>query len=318
MKRDHSLKRLLITMYRLTITGAVNLFRNAWLSLAAMAVMYVALSILLFSVVLNVASSNAITELSRSLKVSIYLEDDVSEDARFDLETALGSSEYVAEIEFVSKDEARQRFTQSFRDDEELLEGLFLVGSDSLPASYEVSATSLDDFDRVEEIALQAEFEDAVESITLGRLDARRTIDRAASAQQFITTLSVFAVVVFTVISVLIIFNTIRIAIFTRSEEIRNMKLIGATPWYIRGPFLVEASIYGIIAGLLATASVYGIIYSVGPTLALQDEFRETFELFTEVGVMIIATVTTVIAGILVGALSSLLAMSKHLRLKHW
>ncbi len=318
MKKDKNLKRILITGYRLGLTGVYNLFRNAWLSVAAMAVMFVALSILLFSVVLNITTSNAITELSRSLRVSIYLEDDVTEDDQFTLENALASSEHVDTIEYISKDDARRRFTESFRDDDALLEGLLLVGSDSLPASYEVSATTLENFDKIEEIALQEEFEDAVESITLGRTDARRTIERAASAQRFITSASALAALIFTVISVLIIFNTIRIAIFTRSEEIRNMKLIGATPWYIRGPFIVEAAIYGIIAGLLATAAVYAIIYSIGPNIASQDEFAETYQLLTEAGTMAIATIATVAGGIIVGAFSSMLAMSKYLRLKRW
>lgn len=318
MKKDHNIKRRIITIMRLTSTGAVNVFRNAWLSLAAMAVMFVALSVLLFSIMLNITSSNAITEISRSLKVSIYLEDDISEDERFSLEDELASSEYVADIEYVSKEEARQRFTESFQEDEALLEGLSLVGGDSLPASYEVSASTLDDFDKVEEIALREDFDDFIEGITLGRTDARRTIESAASIQQYITAGSVLAVAIFTVLSVLIIFNTIRIAIFTRSEEIKNMKLIGATPWYIRGPFLVEASIYGIIAGLLAVAAVYSFVYSVGPTLTAQEELRGSYELLTEPSTIAIATLTTVVAGIVVGSLSSLLAMSKHLRLRHW
>ncbi len=318
MRHERSIKRWLITVYRLTITGIRNLFRNAWLSVAAMAVMFVALTILLFTVVLNVTTSNAITELSRSLRVSIYLEDDITNDQRFELENALASSPFTADLAYITKDEAQQRFTESFRDDDDLLEGLFLVGDDSLPASFEVSAVSLDDFDKIEEIALRDDFDEAVESITLGRTDARRTIERAAGAQAFITSASAMAALIFTVISVLIIFNTIRIAIFTRSEEIRNMKLIGATPWYIRGPFLVEASVYGIISGLLAVVAVYSIVYSVGPNLAVQNEFRETYELLTSVHIMTIATIATVLMGIIVGAFSSLLAMSKYLRLKRW
>ena len=318
MKKDRSIKRFAITVLRLIKTGVRNVFRNAWLSVAAMAVMFVALTILLFSVFLNITTSNAITELSRNLRVSIYLEDEATNEGRFALENALASSEYVADLEFVSKEEAERRFMESFRDDEALLEGLFLVGADSLPASYEVSAVTLDDFDRIEEIALRSEFAETVEGITLGRTDARRTIERAASVQGFITTASVGAALIFTVISVLIIFNTIRIAIFTRNEEIRNMKLIGATPWYIRGPFLVEASVYGIVSGLLATAAVYGIVFTVGSNLATQDEFVASYELIADQWTMMLATVATVAAGVVVGAFSSLLAMSKYLRLKRW
>ncbi len=318
MHKDRSPKRFFITATRLAGTGVRNVFRNAWLSVAAMAVMFVALAILLFSVFLNITTSNAITELSRSLRVSIYLEDDAPRGDQQALENALGSSEYTADLEFVSKEEAERRFMESFQDDEALLEGLFLVGSESLPASYEVSAVALDDFDKIEEIALRDDFSEAVEGITLGRTDARRTIERAASAQAFITTASAGAALIFTVISVLIIFNTIRIAIFTRNEEIRNMKLIGATPWYIRGPFLVEASVYGIVSGLLATLAVYSIVYTVGANLATQEEFAASYELITSELVIVIATVSTVLGGILVGAFSSLLAMSKYLRLKRW
>ncbi len=318
MRRDRSIKRWLITVYRLSITGIRNLFRNAWLSVAAMAVMFVALSILLFTVVLNVTTSNAITELSRNLKVSIYLEDDITNEQRFELETALASSPYTADLEFISKDDARARFVENFRDDEALLEGLFLVGDDSLPASYEVSAVSLDDFGNIEVIALDEQFDEAIESITLGRTDARATIERAAQAQAFITSASALAAIIFTVISVLIIFNTIRIAIFTRNEEIRNMKLVGATPWYIRGPFLVEASMYGVISGVLAVVAVYSIIYSIGPNIINQDEFRATYEFFTQPTVIILALIATVTSGIVVGAFSSMLAMRKYLRLKHW
>jgi len=280
--------------------------------------MVVALIIIQLAIVLNVTANNAIDELSKSLKVSIYLNDDTSDEARSALNSDLTSNKYAASVQYVSKEEARARFSDSFQNDAQLLEGLNLVGSDTLPASFEVSVNDLSKTNEIEKIAKDEKHASSIESITLGRTDARKTIDRAAAAQRFITTASIFAAVVFTIVSALIIFNTIRMAIFTRAEEIRIMKLIGATPDYIRGPFLVEASIYGIIAGVLANSAVYSVILSIGSKVSNQAEFAETYKFFTQPSTIAACLFGSIFVGILIGIISSTLAMEKHLKLKHW
>jgi cell division transport system permease protein len=318
MKDKSNFNRSINSFWRVCTYGFKNLFRNAWLSIAAMAVMLVALVIILSTIVLNVTANNAINELSKNLKVSIYLKDDVTGDKQRELEHALRDNDFVSGVEYVSKQEAQERFTTSFQDDQSLLEGLTLVGGNTLPASYEVSVTNLDRMQDVEQIAGQDRFENDIDSITLGRTDARKTIERAAAAQQSITTGSIIAAGIFTAISILIIFNTIRIAIFTRSEEIRSMKLIGATPSFIRGPFLVETSLYGAVAGIVAASAVYSLILSLGSKIANQAEFAETYTLFTRPDIVAYVYIGTITVGILVGIFSSVLAMEKHLKLKRW
>ncbi len=318
MKNETNLSQSLISFSRICQYGVKNLFRNAWLSIAGMAVMLVALVIILFTIVLNVTANNAIQELSKNLKVSVYLKDDITEDQQKELESALRNNNFVSGVDYVSKEEAQERFTASFRNDKSLLEGLTLVGGDTLPASYEVSVTNLDRMKDVEAVANQEQFNDVIDSITLGRTDARKTIERAADVQRNITSGSIIAAAIFTAISVLIIFNTIRIAIFTRAEEIRSMKLIGATPSFIRGPFLVETSLYGIVAGIVAASAVYSVILSLGSKIANQAEFAQTYDFFTRSGTVAEVYLGTVLVGILVGVFSSVLAMEKHLKLKRW
>lgn len=318
MKKESAITRNLNSFFRICSYGFKNVFRNAWLSIAAMAVMLVALVIIVFTVVLNVTANNAINELSKNLKASVYLKDDVTDDQSQELENALRDNDFVSGVEFVSKQDARERFTTSFQDDKSLIEGLTLVGGDTLPASFEVSVTDLDRMQDVEAITKQEGFNDVIDSVTLGRTDARKTIDRAAAAQRSITSGSIIAAGIFTVISVLIIFNTIRIAIFTRSEEIRSMKLVGATPSFIRGPFLVETSLYGVIAGIVAASAVYSVILSLGSKIANQAEFAATYDLLTKPTTVVEVYIGTVLLGILVGVFSSVLAMEKHLKLKRW
>jgi len=199
---------------------------------------------------------------------------------------------------------------------------MVFLGTDALPESFDVSVNDLDKLEEVGNIARGDEFKKIVgqnsDDITLGKTRSKETIDRASGAQRIITLGSIVAAGLFAGVSVLIIFNTIRMAIYTRSEEIRIMKLIGATPYYIRGPFIVEASLYGIIAGLLGSLVTYGGVYSLGRRVADQREFIETYDLFTDTRVIIIMVTGAVLAGVLVGIFSSLFAMSKHLRLKRW
>ncbi len=310
--------RKFITFRRLFIVGCKNFVRNAWLSIAATVVMIVTITIVLSAIVLNVTARNAITELSKNLKISVYLKDDAPSDVQQQLKSSLVANQYVSSVEFISREQAKENFTASFQNDEKLLEGLALIGGESLPASYEVSVNDIERINEVGDVAKDPRFADAVEEVSLGKTNVKSTIDRAAAAQRFVIRSSILASSIFAIVSVLIIFNTIRMAIFTRSEEIRTMKLIGATPNYIRGPFIIETTLYGIIAGLAANAIVYAGIISFGSKLSTQAEFAETYTYFTSAGIMLSMLAGGIFAGILVGMVSSILAMEKYLRLKKW
>lgn len=312
------MRRKLITLRRIAIAGVKNFFRNSWLTVAATAVMVVALTIILMAVVLNVTARNAIGEMSKNLKVSIYIKDDAKTEVVAQLKRELTTNPYVAEVDYISKEQAQQQFSDSFQNDQKLLEGLALIGGNTLPASFEVSVSNLSKINEVGEIPKQEVFKDVVDDVTIGKTDVRKTIDRAAAAQRFITTASVIAAAIFAVVSMLIIFNTIRMAIFTRSEEIRIMKLIGATPGYIRGPFLVESSMYGVIAGVIATSVVLVAIFSLGSKVSTQAEFAATYTFFSDPKIIAAMYLGAILLGILVGVISSMFAMEKHLKLKDW
>jgi len=312
------MKRKLILLKRVLGAGLKNFVRNSWLSVAATAVMVVALIIILSTVVLNVTARNAITDLSKNLQVSVYLKDSASPSDVKRLQNDLLLNKYVSSVSYVSSAEAQQQFSQSYQNDQQLLESLALVGSGSLPASLEVSVSNLSKMQEVGAIPLEPTYNSTVDSVTLGKTDVKKTITRAASAQHYITTVSLGLAIVFAVVSMLIIFNTIRMAIFTRAEEIRIMKLLGATPSYIRGPFLVESSIYGVIAGLIAASLVMAAIYSLLGKVSTQSEFSATYSLFTQHRIVVAMYVGAVLVGILVGIISSMFAMEKHLKLKNW
>lgn len=129
----------------------------------------------------------------------------------------------------------------------------------------------------IKDFAEAEKYKNVVESVSLGQTDAQATIDKAAAAQRFINAGSIISAAFLSAVSIMIIFNTIRMAIYTRRDEIRIMKLIGATPDYIRGPFLVEASLYGVFAGIISFITVYSLVYSLGRKVSEQPEFSQTY-----------------------------------------
>jgi len=143
------------------------------------------------------------------------------------------------------------------------------------------------------------------------RREAIQSIGRAAT---FALQIGIIASVVFVSISMLIIFNTIRMAIFNRREEIQMMKLIGAERSFIRGPFLVEAIVYGFFAALIATGLGFGLLMVASPALqSYSINIQPTMEVLTYyLGFVLLAMI---LIGGIIGTISSLLATRRYLKL---
>ena len=312
------------TSIRIFKAGFKNLFRNLWLTVAATAVMLVALTIISLGVIINITTSSAIDILSRELKTTIILEENVDSQERLAFEASLRNLEYVESVYYVSPSEAQTRLTSNPIIGNDVSQAIALLDGEFLAPSYEVG---LNDLSRANDLAAHAESEEysnVVARVALGKTDtgaqtdAEKAIERAASTERFVTIGSIIAAGTLSIVSVMIIFNTIRMAIYTRRDEIAIMKLIGATPNYIRGPFLVEASLYGVFAGVLANVIVYSLIFAVGSKVSDVQEFAATYGYFTDTYTIILMVLSSITLGVLIGTVSSMLAMERHLKLKRW
>lgn len=312
------------TSLRVLKSGFVNLFRNLWLTIAATAVMVVALTIIFIGVVINVTTTNAIDVLSRELKTSIILVEKASDEKRKELENELRSLEFVESVVYISPSEAQKRLTADPTIGQDILQASALFEGDFLAPSVEIALNDLSKARQLAEVAEGERYAEIVERVALGKTDtgaqtdAEKAIERAAATERFITIGSIIAAGSLSAVSIMIIFNTIRMAIYTRRDEISIMKLIGATPNYIRGPFLVEASLYGVIAGIISSVAVYSLIFTLGSKVAEAPEFAQTYEYFTQTTTVVLMGLSAIMLGVLIGAVSSMLAMERHLKLKEW
>jgi cell division transport system permease protein len=304
---------------RIVKSGFQNLLRNSWLTLAATAVMFVSLVIIQLALVLNITADGAAKELAKNLKAQIYFKDSTSDEQIGIISNDIRSIDIVDNIQFISGDEGKKELAASSPDSGDIQNAYSLLGGDIiLPDSVRITVNDLSRMKEIETLANQPKYSGFVDTVSLGRVESQKTIDRASSAQRFISVGSIITASLLGFVSVLIIFNTIRMAIFTRREEIRIMKLIGATPNYIRGPFLIESALYGTFAGILSTAATYAVVFGLGKKISSQVEFASTYSFFTDIATIIGMLVAAVLLGIIVGLLSSMLAMEKHLKLKNW
>lgn len=307
-------RRSFIILSRMFNDGLHNIVRNFWLTTAATAVMTVTLTILLFSGVANVTLRETIDQRTDDFALGVYFNQEVTEEEVGPLKTEINSREYVADVTYISSQQAKQIFIDQYRDEDFVNEGLALTGDNILPSSFDIRFNDLQYLDEVIALIESDSYTELIYSTS--DTDIRRqSIDQYLSIQKSVNKATVVAAGVFAVISILIIFNTIRMAVFSRSKEIEIMKLIGATPSYIRGPFLVEASLYGFVAALIAFSAVYSAMLSILPGVSSLKS-AETIKLFSDYWYAALGA--TVLLGLLIGLISSWLATAKYLRLKRW
>ena len=304
----------MLQFWRVLVAGSRNFLRNAWLSTAATAVMTITLTIIVISFISNSALTSTIKGVTDKIDVSVYLNDNVTPDQRDAFQKALEADPNVQSVHYRSKEEALLDYRSQVSNNQKLLEGIQLTGN-PLPASFQVKAKDPKNLDSIIAVTNQPDFKSLLDPTAPPSYSGQNkdTINRIVRVSNFFKDSELIASVLFIIISTLIIFNTIRMAIFTRREEIEIMKLVGATNWFIRGPFVFEAALYGIIAALIAVVLSYTLLLGGGPKLASYINVGSTISFFRAYPALI--ALGELIIGIFIGTFSSLLAMSRYLKL---
>jgi cell division transport system permease protein len=302
----------MITLWRIMVAGARNFLRNAWLSTAATAVMTITLSLMTFSFISNSALTSTIKSVTDKIDVSMYLKDTVTPDQLATVEQQLRAIPDVESLKYLSKADALASYRQQHLGDAKLLEAI-TEAENPLPASIQVKVKNPNNLQSVADFINKPDVKDLQSDAPSYSGDRKATVDRIVHFSNFFTKTSLIASAIFLIISILIIFNTIRMAIFTRRSEIEIMKLVGATSWFIRGPFIIEAALYGILAAAIALFFCYGVVLVGANKLSSSIDISTTLELFRAHPLLVIFT--EVVAGVAIGTTASFLAIGRHLKL---
>ncbi|MEO6761867.1 MAG: permease-like cell division protein FtsX [Candidatus Saccharimonadales bacterium] len=318
MNRKISMGRRFITLGRVVRTGAVNFIRNAWLAVAAMAIMVVTLTIILFSLIINATFSHTVDQIAGQVDVSVFLKDSVSDAEAKNLVKDIEKQSDVKKVEYLNKDQAKQRFI-SQNEGNQSLQSAVLEAGNPIPATIHVYPVDLNQIKPIESFLTKPDIKQLQTSDSPSyQGDRKAAIDNITHATNILSRAGLVAMVVFTIISVLIIFNTIRMAIFNRRDELQIMRLLGATTGYIRGPFVVETIIYGILSAVISILIANALFVTASSSLQasslglLDIGYSQTY--FEKHYWILLAMQLAL--GIIIGAASSIIATQRYLKFK--
>jgi len=306
-----------ITIERIIKNGIVNFGRNIWLALAAIAMMGITLTILLFAVVANATFSHTVDQLTSHIDVSVYLNDNVTTGQRQNLISQLNATGNVKHIEYQDKSTVLKLYEQANQNNTDLLTAISET-SNPLPAKIIITPQNPDNLDNIKAV-LDKKSNAALQSDpTSYSGDRKAAIDKITSATHFFEEAGIIGIAVFVLISMLIIFNTIRMTIFNRRDELVIMRLLGASPGYIRGPFIVETMAYGAVAAAISLVVCAALFAVASQTLQASSlgllDISYSGHFFREHLWLIL--LGQIAAGIIIGAASSAFATRRYLRSK--
>ena len=274
--------------------------RNALVVLGAVLAVFISLFLVFGTLIFGeIASINA-ARWSEDVRVEAFLSDELTRPDN--LQTEISSWPGVAEVIYVSKPEAVQYAKEViFADNPAVLE-LLEEDPSFIPASFRIRPVDLQDYDG---IVAQLEAQPLVEKVN----SAGDAVNGLISLRDGLQVFSWALAIALGIAAIALIANTIHMAIYARREEIEIMKLVGASNWYVRVPFLLEGMLEGLIGGLLAVAVGLGA-YRIG-----FDQIQGTIRLIdlqVTSQFLLRWSLIIVLFGILVGAVGSAISLTVH------
>lgn len=285
--------------------------RNIWLSLATVFIVFLAFVSINFLILLNGVSQGAVGAVQDRIDVSVYIKPDVSETKVLEMKNSLSSVPEVKSVTYKSPEQNLKEFEARHADDEKIQETLKELGMNPLGGTLAVKARSLEEYPEVLKALDNPAYADLIEDKNYD--DHKLAIDRINSISDNVGKVGLGISLLFSIIAILIIFNTVRIAIFTHQNEIAIMKLVGADNWFVRAPFIIESVLAGIIGCILALVLVYPLVSLVQPQLTAffgGIDFNLTAYFNAH---LLMIVVLEIIAIIVVNVISSGIAIGKYL-----
>lgn len=254
---------MFVSIYRTSRFAIQNFWRNLWLSLVTVLILVLTLFLVSLVATLNVLADQSIQAVEDKIDINIDFAEDATEADIVAAQLYLQNLPEVKQVRYISNDEALQKFKEANADDPDVTTALEELDDNPLPASLVVQAYHLEDYEYVMKQFENSEYDLLAEKKNFA--DNQAIIDRLSAITWRMYQAGLIVSAVFVLISVVLMFNTIRLAIYAHREELGIMKLVGATNWFIRAPFILEGLLYAILASVLAMVLLWGGMLLAAP-----------------------------------------------------
>jgi cell division transport system permease protein len=301
---------MFVALSRIIKYGFQSFLRNGWLSTATIAIMILALFVLQGLLLFNVLAEKAIVAVQNKIDISVYFKNNVSEDQILQLKKTLEEFSEVKKTEYISADQALTEFQARHQDNPTISQAIEELGINPLLSSLNIKSYDPKQYVTIAAYLNNESLQPLIEKVTYAQNQVviERLINIVDTAQRS----GIALTIIVALIAVLVAFNTIRLAIYTNRETIGIMRLVGASNNLIRGPYIVEGILYGLLAGALSFAIIVPLVSYTSPYVAnfipeinLQTYFAQNF--LRLLGYQILF-------GIILGTVSSFIAVRRYLR----
>jgi len=257
----------LLSFLRVIKFSLQDLVRNVWLSVITVVIIALALLSVNLLLIVKVLGSAAISAVEAKVDISLYLKSDAEESRILDLKNRISGLDSVKEVTYISKQAAIESFRDKHKNDPEILQALLELGRNPLSPSLAIKPKDVNNYEDLI-VSLNKMDGQLIESKNFDDHKAmlakiNNITDKASRAGLIISLL-------FILITVLVVYNAVCVAIYTHKREIGIMKLVGASTWFIRAPYLIS----GIIYACLGVAVIIAILY---PLLSFLQPYLEVF-----------------------------------------
>ncbi len=298
-----------------------RIFKSGWQSfsrdgdIAAANIFIMTMTILLATslFLLKDISQILISAIREKADISVYFKTVAQEEDILNIQEELSKIPEVKDVEYVSKEKALEDFVQRHKDDPVLMGSLEEVGGNPFLAALNIRAFEASQYQAVVnflDATLAPSYKDLIEKVDY--YQRKPVIERIFALTSGTGKVGISLSIVLAIVAILVAFNTIRLAILNQAEEIKIQRLVGASNWFIRGPFLVQGAISGIISTLISLLIFTLICWFLGPKIEFLFSGLNVWKFFT--GNFFTIILIQLSTGILLGAISSSIAIRKYLK----
>ncbi len=293
---------------RILRAGFIGFWRNAYVSLASIFVITVALFVIGSTMIIDQLLTVSLSQLQSKVDINVYFVPSASQE---DIDALTSSVRALPEVEMVtytSREEALADYREKNQNDSVTMQALEELKENPLGATIAVQARETSQYESINQF-LQEQKSPIVDEINYTK--NKESIDKLTGIIDAVQQASFVTLIVLIIAAVMITFNTIRLAIYTAKEEISVMRLVGASNGFIRGPFMLQGVMYGVFSGVIALLILYPILLWLGPKTAAFFELN-VFDYFVTNFAYIFGVLIGI--GVALGLVSSVLAIARYLR----
>lgn len=301
---------MITTFYRILKYGIQSFARNYLISVATVLVLILAVVVFQSLILFGVIGGEAISIIQDKIDISIEFREETPEDDMLELKTALEKLDEVREVEYISQDEALEKFKARHPEGSDIAQALAEIEENPLRASLNIKAYNPRDYSTIANYLNNESLAPIIETVSYNQ--NYLIINRLVRIIDIGRQTGLLLTLILSIIASIVAFNTILLAIHSNKDEIAIMRLVGASNTFIRGPYIVVGIIYGFCAAIIGTLFISPAIYFASPFITVLVPNMDIWTYFVRNIFLIIGY--NLLFAIIIGVVSSFIVVKKYLR----